>query len=430
MTNYRLMRVNWNEYLKAFDDALDHIENPEEASYDELIDTYYQFGATYSDTVTRELARMGNETMEVTVNAEVFQKRWAQENGFEVDPDDWIFPIFYNQLETFRPDILYIQGVNDPKWFHLFKLEFRERFPFIRALVGYGGWPFEDENISNLDAILACGPNLRTHFATQRVHSYLVYHGIDLRLLERLENRRKNQTEKQAQPVDFGFYGITGFGFQTGHYTRYWELVQLLLSTSLEIWGYEREGHQHVWEMKNTLDVGPKLAEMINGLMQPGLQATAGQKVQVLKDVLKKTTGYEIPIVRLAEMFPDRVHEPVFGLDMMEALSRTRVTLNRHTDAMNGYAGNMRLFEATAAGTCLLTDACVNLGDLFEADHEVVTFSSADEAAEKVRYLLDHEDERRAIAEAGYRRVVKDHTLQQRCLEIDDILRKTLKRVG
>ena len=37
---------------------------------------------------------------------------------------------------------------------------------------------------------------------------------------------------------------------------------------------------------------------------------------------------------------------------------------------------------------------------------------------EKVRYYLSHEDERTAIAEAGYRRTLKDHTYRQRFQEI------------
>jgi len=430
MTNYRLLRVNWNEYVKAFDDVLDQMEDPDGANYDELIEAYYNFGTSYSDTLTRELSKLGNETMEVTANAKLFQTRWAKENGFKYDPEDWIFPIFYKQLETFKPDILYIQGVNDPKWFHLFEKDFRERFPFIKALVGYAGWPFEDKNIANLDAIIACGPNLRTHFASQRVRSFLVYHGIDLRLVERLETRRKNDGQMNAETTDFGFYGITGFGFQSGHYTRYWELVHLLLSTSLEVWGYERQGHnkEDVWELQHTVNVGPQLTQLIKQLRESSAGAPIDQIVDVLRGVMKKMLGHDLPIIRLAEMFPDRVHEPLFGQDMMEAISRTKVTLNRHTDAMNGFAGNMRLFEATAAGTCLLTDNCINLGDLFEADKEVVTFSSPDEAAEKVRYLLDHEKERAAIAEAGRQRVLKDHTLQQRCGEINQILIKTLMR--
>ena len=49
----------------------------------------------------------------------------------------------------------------------------------------------------------------------------------------------------------------------------------------------------------------------------------------------------------------------------------------------------MRLFEATGAGACLITDRKVNLPAMFEPDVEVVTYSSVEECSEKVRYLLE-----------------------------------------
>jgi len=84
----------------------------------------------------------------------------------------------------------------------------------------------------------------------------------------------------------------------------------------------------------------------------------------------------------------------------------------------------MRLYEATGAGSCLLTDAKLNLSELFEPDVEVVTYDSADDCAVKVKYLLDHEDERRAIAEAGQRRTLRDHTFDNRAVRLDEIIKR------
>jgi hypothetical protein len=48
------------------------------------------------------------------------------------------------------------------------------------------------------------------------------------------------------------------------------------------------------------------------------------------------------------------------------------VALNRHIAAAEGHANNMRLYEATGVGTCLLTDRGSNLGELFEVGREVI----------------------------------------------------------
>ena len=64
--------------------------------------------------------------------------------------------------------------------------------------------------------------------------------------------------------------------------------------------------------------------------------------------------------------------------------------------------------------------------DLFEEDKEVVTYSSIDEAVEKVTYLLNHPDEAEQIAKAGQARTLKDHTIMDRCKQIDEVIKKLL----
>jgi spore maturation protein CgeB len=86
----------------------------------------------------------------------------------------------------------------------------------------------------------------------------------------------------------------------------------------------------------------------------------------------------------------------------------------------------MRLFEATGVGTCLITDWKDNLHDLFEPDREVVTYRSPQECVEKVKWLLEHPQEREAIAQAGQARTLKDHTFDQRAIELDYIIRREL----
>ena len=102
------------------------------------------------------------------------------------------------------------------------------------------------------------------------------------------------------------------------------------------------------------------------------------------------------------------------------------MTLNNHIDLSSGFANNMRLFEATGVGTCLLTDWKPNLHELFEPDLEVVTYRSAEEAVEKARYLLTHYRERQEIASAGQKRTLSTYTYDHRAQELDRLIRKSL----
>ena len=98
------------------------------------------------------------------------------------------------------------------------------------------------------------------------------------------------------------------------------------------------------------------------------------------------------------------------------------MTLNRHIDVAEDNANNMRLYEATGVGSLLLTDAKENLGELFEVGSEVIAYADEDELVEAAEHYLSHEDERAAIAAAGQRRTLRDHTYAVRMAELTKIL--------
>ena len=75
---------------------------------------------------------------------------------------------------------------------------------------------------------------------------------------------------------------------------------------------------------------------------------------------------------------------------------------------------NMRVFEVLATRTCLITSAVPTLDALFTDGVHLVTYRTLDEAIEKAHYYLTHDDEREAIADAGYREVLARHTFRHR----------------
>lgn len=76
---------------------------------------------------------------------------------------------------------------------------------------------------------------------------------------------------------------------------------------------------------------------------------------------------------------------------------------------------NMRVFEAMACGAMLVTDRIANgLLDLFQDGRHLATFQTRDELLERVGYYLQHDDERKAIAEAGQAEVLAHHTYRCR----------------
>ncbi|MDE2184854.1 MAG: glycosyltransferase [Alphaproteobacteria bacterium] len=108
----------------------------------------------------------------------------------------------------------------------------------------------------------------------------------------------------------------------------------------------------------------------------------------------------------------------VWGREMYRVLQRSRITLNSHIDAAREFAGNLRLFEATGVGTCLVTDAKVNLSTLFEPGAELETYASIDECLSRIDRLLNDAAYREEMAQRGQRKTLTTHTYRDRVQQI------------
>jgi spore maturation protein CgeB len=75
---------------------------------------------------------------------------------------------------------------------------------------------------------------------------------------------------------------------------------------------------------------------------------------------------------------------------------------------------NCRLFEASGCGAAVLTDVRPDLDGLFEVGKEVATFDTFDILVDKLRWMLDHPHEVRAMGDRAAARAHSDHTYDTR----------------
>ncbi len=95
-------------------------------------------------------------------------------------------------------------------------------------------------------------------------------------------------------------------------------------------------------------------------------------------------------------------------------VSNARAFLSMRRRAIKG-----RTFEIPACGGFLLTQIVDdNLAEYYELEKEIAVFKNAVDMAEKCRYFLVHEEQRKQIAQAGYQRTIKEHTYQRRFVDI------------
>lgn len=73
-----------------------------------------------------------------------------------------------------------------------------------------------------------------------------------------------------------------------------------------------------------------------------------------------------------------------------------------------------RIFSYLGSGGFTLVDRRMENDRYFREGVEAASYNSVDECAEKIRYYLEHNDEREAIAKAGNERYLKDHTIEIR----------------
>lgn len=78
----------------------------------------------------------------------------------------------------------------------------------------------------------------------------------------------------------------------------------------------------------------------------------------------------------------------------------------------------LRVINICAAGGFALTSYCPETAELFEEDKEIVMFRSPEELIEKADYYLVHEAEREAIAKAGYEKVLRCYTSEEKCRKL------------
>ena|GEM_PF-3514877 len=115
-----------------------------------------------------------------------------------------------------------------------------------------------------------------------------------------------------------------------------------------------------------------------------------------------------------------------WGLAMYEVYLRSKIVLNRHGEVSEGCGNNLRQFESTGAGACLLTDEC----GAFRSGVSCVRYRTPDDAAERAfRLLLDPQEILR-IAGNGQAETWESHTWRNRMETVAPILEEEVSKRG
>jgi spore maturation protein CgeB len=101
-----------------------------------------------------------------------------------------------------------------------------------------------------------------------------------------------------------------------------------------------------------------------------------------------------------------------------------RVTLNVTRADMRaaGYSPSVRLFEAAACGTPIVSDYWLGLEEIFDLESEILTSGGPDDTLGLLSSMP--EEELRAIGCRGRERILKEHTAAHRARQLEDYVRQ------
>jgi hypothetical protein len=341
-----------------------------ERSYAEQLQSLMerQFGT--SDAYSHELRRLGHEAVDLVVNAPELQRAWRRENG---RGRGWLLDVPGRVGAAARRAFLHSTAQAQIEQFDPDVVYVQDLWFFSRA---------------ELDGMRGGGRLVVSQIASAPP-------GLDI---------------------------LRGFDLITTSFPHYVDRFRAL--------GVDSEYFPIAFDERVLERLEPPAARDVDVVFVGGLNPSVHPAGVALLGRLAGRIPFELWGYGGGELGPplrQRWRGEAWGLDMYRVLARSKIALNRHIEAAEGFANNMRLFESTGVGSLLVTEAAPNLAELFEPGRDVVTYASEDELVEVGTHLLTHEDERAAMAAAGQARTLRDHTYRRRIAELADLLQARLR---
>ncbi len=407
--NYKFLKITsfYPEFLKNYyrrNNTIVHSSYSEQ--YAHLMAT--KFG--WSDFFQKGIIALGNEAYEIVLNAEPLQKMWAIENSILPEDDS----LLLKQIESIRPDIIFLQNslLYTPEYIDTI----RQRVPSVRQIIGSCCSPIKPSHFElfrKCDYVVTCSEKFIELFKNEGMDCYEINHAFDLSILEKVNNVPFSDRDD----LIFSGFLIHGIEFHR-------ERIKFLEAISRKVHNvkyYVNPPESNLF-YTTALQMSYLLAKSLSNL---GLQKIVDSIPKLNKALL--SNGFP-KSSKPSKYFLDKIAgEPLFGIDMFNLISTFKIGLNYHANIAGDYAANMRMFEVTGVGTCLLTDNKSNITKFFNPDTEIVTYNNIDECIEKMNWLTNNPAATKQIAEAGQRRTIKDHNFKIRAEQLNEIILERLK---
>ncbi len=382
MVQYRLLEIT-TTYESYLNDFYAKNENIDLLSYEELYSLLTEDGFAESDYIHHYLKEIGIESKVVFYNNIALQRKWKEEL-VDCDP----FEILMKQIEDYKPDVIYISDVT---------IMTREKFLQIKnysnskkiKIVGFCFFLPAAQNVMNVvdlfDQIYTGAQYYVDLYDQKGINAKLLRHAFEPSVCERYDvGHRKNEVV---------FLGNVFLG---------------------------KDVHSNRLDMLKALIDGGVPYSFYGGIYgnEAGWSVLRRIKNSVCPSKEQKTIRY------VMDKGKQNQYPNIFGGEYYRTLSEYLICVNCHIAAIGQGAGNMRMFEATGMGACLLTDAKDENAAIFEVDKEIVTYSDMKEFQEKLNWLIENPNQASQIARAGQEKTFRVHSYKNKALVLNEYLQE------
>lgn len=381
MKQYKLLEIStqYDLYLRKFYST----HNIDNLSYNELFSMLVEDSFAESDFIHRYLSKLGIESKVVFCNNRNLQDKWTPNNK-----DLSYFDILLMQIKEFSPDVILISNM------HYFT---KEETTIIKdclskggKLVAYHFTPICDkfkQNVSLYDQIYTGSIHFVNMMRDYGVPAYLLRHAFEPSILDKVL-----AVEKENKVC---FPGSIFLG-ENMHNNRL-DMLNSLIESNIPFDFYgdihgNIQSDDSIMEMEKPESVKEKQQRYIN----------------IIKKIEKnKKLG-------------------LFGIGYYNILNRYNICINMHAPVVVKATGNIRMYEATGMGTCLLTDYRSENSDLFDINSEIVVYESLQDMAEKAKWLLDNPAKAKEIALAGQKKTLTKYTYKNKAEQLNEYIQELL----
>ncbi|MCU4176865.1 CgeB family protein [Carboxylicivirga sp. N1Y90] len=405
--NYRIVKITtyYKDFLSYYYERFPEVVSQ---SFDQQYAHLMQQRFAWSDAYAQAFMQQGNQASEIVANAMTLQNQWCEENNFKATDSN---SILIAQLKQLQPDVVWFQDSYSYNGEFINKL--KALIPTIKIAIGNCCSPISSKYYSDFkafDFITVCAPYFKNLLEKKGLPECLIIpHAFDKRILKRVP--------AEAKQHDFLFSGSIILD-QRFHEERI-QLLENLVKAGVDInllVNLNQNASKHLL-VKQMAFFASKCLNKI-GLSSVNKTIKPLQKVNRL--------DYMPSASKVSKALAQQIKSPVFGIDMFKEMALSKIAFNIHGDIAANFAANMRMYEATGAGTCLLTDWKPDINDYFTDGEEIITYRNLDEATQKIKWLLSEPQELKKITEAGQRRTLNDHTFEKRAEMIDRKIKSLL----